>query len=116
MRHRMKHKQLSPSRRADRAILKNQAVALILHEKIKTTVTRAKNLRSVVEKLITIAKDQNLHARRKLIAYLPKMGAVRKLMEELAPRYKERQGGCTRVTKLGTRAGDGAEMAQIELI
>lgn len=97
-------------------ILKNQAVSLILHEKIKTTLMRSKVLRTVVEKLITLAKRQSLHARRQLIAYLPKMGAVRKLMEELAPRYKERRGGYTRILKAVPRKGDGAPMAEIELV
>lgn len=87
-----------------------------MHEKIKTTVSRAKNVRTRVERLITIGKKQNLHAQRKLIAYLPKMGAVRKLIEELGPRYKERHGGYTRIRKIGPRDGDGAEIAQIELV
>jgi large subunit ribosomal protein L17 len=116
MRHRRKPKQLSKYRNRDRATLKNQAVSLILHEKIKTTKTRAKILQRVVEKLVTTAKAQNLLARRKLIAYLPKAGAARKLMEELAVRYKERPGGYTRVLKIGPRGGDGAEMARIEFV
>lgn len=115
MRHRNKPKILSTQRRADNATLRNLAGALILYEKIKTTVSRAKVLRIVVERLITIAKKDNLHARRRLIAYLPKMGSVRKLLEELVPRYKERQGGYTRIVKTRIRKGDGAQMAQIEL-
>ena len=116
MRHRKKPKKLSPQRKRDSSVLRNQAVSLILYEKIKTTKTRAKILQRVVEKLITMAKTQDLTVRKKLIVYLPKMGAVRKLMEELAVRYKERPGGYTRVLKVGQRGGDGAEMAQIEFV
>ena len=116
MRHRRNKKSTSKRRSVDNSIIKNQAVSLILHEKIKTTIARAKNLRGAVERLITVSKGQNLQARRKLISYLPKMGAVRKLMEELAPRYKERMGGYTRIRRIGARKGDGAEIAQIELV
>lgn len=116
MRHRRKKKQLSPKRVQDKAVLRNQAVSLILNEKIKTTTVRAKNLQRVIEPLITTAKAQNLTARRKLLGYLPKTGAVRKLMEELAPRYKERAGGYTRIVKIGIRQGDGASISQIELV
>lgn len=116
MRHKKISKQLSKQKRRKQPELRNQAVSLILHEKIITTKTKAKLLRSVIEKLITTAKRQNLIARKKLISYLPKMGAVRKLMDEIAPRYKERHGGYTRVRKIRVRKGDGAEMAQIEFL
>jgi large subunit ribosomal protein L17 len=116
MRHRKNKKSTGKGRSLDNSIIKNQAVSLILHEKIQTTLARAKNLRGRVERLITVSKNQNLQARRRLISSLPKMGAVRKLMEELAPRYKERMGGYTRIRKVGTRKGDGAEIAQIELV
>lgn len=116
MRHRRKSTRLSKSSSKQKALLRNQAVSLILYEKIKTTKTRAKYLRSVVERLVTTAKDQNLTARRKLLAYLPKVGAVRKLLEELAPRYKEKPGGYTRIIKLNNRKGDGAKMVQIEFV
>lgn len=116
MRHKKISKKLSKQKRKKQPELRNQAVSLILHEKIITTKIKAKLLRSVIEKLITTAKKQNLTARRKLISYLPKMGAVRKLMDEIAPRYKERHGGYARVRKIGARKGDGAETAQIELI
>jgi large subunit ribosomal protein L17 len=116
MRHRKKKKALSPNRKQDQANLMNQAVSLILHEKIITTKTRAKNLRTHVEKLITVAKKKDLNARRTLIARISKQGAVRKLMEELGPRYKERPGGYTRVHTMEPRMGDRAPQAQIELV
>lgn len=116
MRHRKISKRLSKQKRKKQPELRNQAVSLILHEKIKTTKTKAALLRSVIEKLITIAKKQDLTARRKLISYLPKMGAVRKLIDEIGPRYMERAGGYTRIRKIGVRKGDSAEMAQIEFI
>jgi len=116
MRHRKKAKQLSSKIAKNKALLKNQAVSLILYEKIRTTKTRAKYLKSIVEKLITKAKAQNLKARKELISFLPKMGAVKKVMEELAPRYKDRPGGYTRIIKLGNRPGDNAPMVRIEFI
>ena len=116
MRHRKKKKALSPNRKKDKSILMNQAVSLILHEKMVTTKVRAKNLRTHVEKLISIAKKQDLNARRALLSVVPKKGAVRKLMEELGPRYMKRAGGYTRVHKMEPRKGDLAPRAQIELV
>lgn len=116
MRHRHKSKQLSHQRKRDHIVLQNLAVSLILHEKIKTTVTRAKLLRGVVEKMVTSAKDQNLSARRSLYAQLSKSGAVQKLMEELSVRYKDRNGGYTRIIKCDNRKGDAAPLARIEFI
>ena len=123
MRHRKKAKKLSKYRSRDKSVLRNQAVSLILYEKIITTKAKSRLLRITVEKLITVAKKavdasdtQKLNAVRKLISYLPKIGAVRKLTEELGPRYKNRSGGYTRIIKIGRRAGDGAETAQIELV
>ncbi len=97
-------------------MLVNLSVALIVREKIKTTHARAKAVRSRVERLITIGKQGNLAARRALIRVLQKEGAVRKLLEELGPRYKERRGGYTRIVKLGVRKGDGAPTSRIELV
>jgi large subunit ribosomal protein L17 len=115
LRHQKKSKQLSLTKSHPRAVFRNQAVSLILYEKIKTTAAKAKLLRGIVENLITKAKTENLAARRELISYLPKMGAVRKVFEELVPRFKERKGGYTRIHKIGTRKGDGAEIVEIAL-
>ena len=116
MRHRKQSKNFSYKNAARLARVRNQATSLVLYEKITTTVTRARALKSVVEKLVTIAKANNLAARRRLNAYLLTRGAVRKLVEELGPRYSERKGGYTRSIKLGTRKGDGAPIAQVELL
>lgn len=116
MRHRKKAQQLKSHSSYHRAMWRNMAVSLILHEQIKTTHTRAKYLRVVVEKLITTAKKDNLTAKRKLFNYLPKEGAVRKLIEELGPRYKTRPGGYTQTLRIGLRKGDGAPMAQIKFV
>lgn len=116
MRHQKKPKITSSLRRRDRNAIKNTALALIVHEKVQTTLERARAARARAERLITKAKDNNLTARRALIRSLGKEGAVRKLMEELGPRYKERRGGYTRIVKLGARKGDGASLARLELV
>ena len=98
------------------AMLRNMTAELINHGRIVTTVTRAKELRRVAERTITLGKRGDLHARRQAAAYLYDPNAVAKLFEEVAPKYKERNGGYTRILKLGPRRGDGAEMAIIELV
>ena len=98
------------------AVLRNMTADLINNGRIVTTVTRAKELRRVAEKTITLGKRGDLHARRQAAAYLYDANAVSKLFEEVAPKYKERNGGYTRILKLGPRRGDGAEMAIIELV
>ncbi len=97
-------------------MLRNMASSIIIYEKVKTTEAKAKVVRSLVEKMITVAKAGTLAARRELIATLPQENAVKKAIEVLAARYQDRQGGYTRIIKLGTRQGDGAEMVQIELV
>ena len=97
-------------------MLRNLAASVLLYEKVKTTEAKAKTVRSLVERLITTAKAGDLTARRALISTLPQPLAVKKAMEVLGGRYKERPGGYTRLIKLGTRAGDGAAMVQIELV
>jgi len=84
--------------------------------KIETTVTRAKEVRSMTEKYITVAKESTLHNKRQAMAYITKEDVVKKLFDEIAPKYAERNGGYTRIIKLGPRRGDGAEMAIIELV
>jgi len=94
----------------------NMAASLIKHEQIKTTLPKAKDLRPVVDKLITLGKRGNLHARRQAWSVLRDDGLTRKLFDTLAPRYAERPGGYTRVLKAGYRYGDHAPMAIIELV
>lgn len=104
------------------ALLRNLATDLIIHERLETTEAKAKDLRSVVEKMITLGKRGDLHARRQAAAFLYKKSegesedAVQKLFGDIASRYEDRQGGYTRVLKLGPRRGDGANMAVIELV
>jgi len=97
------------------AMLKNLATSLILHEKIETTVVKAKEIRPIVEKMITTGKKGTLVARRQLLKNLPENAAA-KVMEKLAPYYNERPGGYIRILKIGYRVGDGAEMAMIEFV
>jgi len=94
----------------------NMAVALIKHEQIKTTLPKAKDLRRVVDRLITLGKRGDLHARRQALSTLRDTTIAAKLFDDLGPRYKERQGGYTRVIKAGFRYGDMAPMALIELV
>ncbi|KXB46263.1 ribosomal protein L17 [Tissierellia bacterium KA00581] len=105
-------------RRADhrKSMLRNQVQSLIENGKIETTLTRAKETRRVAEKMITLGKRGDLHARRQALAYIYKTETVHKLFEEIAPLYKERNGGYTRILKLGPRQGDAAEMAILELV
>ena len=105
-------------RRADHrdAILRYQVQSLFENGKIETTLTRAMETRRVAEKMITLGKKGDLHARRQALAYIYKTETVHKLFEEIAPLYKERNGGYTRILKLGPRQGDAAEMAILELV
>ncbi len=99
-----------------KAMFANMSQALIKHEQIITTLPKAKDLRPVVEKLVTLGKRGDLHARRQAIAQIKDVGLVDKLFAVLAPRYKERQGGYIRVLKAGFRYGDNAAMAVIEFV
>jgi len=116
MRHRNKVKTLGRKKEPREMMLKNLAASVLIYEKVKTTKTKAKVVRSLVEKCITLAKKGDLTSRRRLISMLPQKMAVKKAMEVLGKRYKEKKGGYTRIIKLETRQGDGAEMAQIELV
>jgi large subunit ribosomal protein L17 len=100
----------------DRLIMANLATDLFKHEKVTTTAARAKALRPLAEKLITKARSGGLHSRRVVLKTITDKATVAKLFEEVAPRYADRPGGYTRITKLGPRRGDGAEEAVIELI
>ena len=96
------------------SMLRNQVQSLLEKGRIETTLTRAKETRRVAEKMITLGKKGDLHSRRQAIAYIYKDDVAHKLFEEIAPKYKERNGGYTRIIKKGPRIGDGAEMAIIE--
>jgi large subunit ribosomal protein L17 len=99
-----------------RSLFRNQLSSLFTHERITTTLPKAKDLRPLAEKMITLGKRGGLHARRLALRNLPDQSAVGKLFDEIAPRFKERTGGYTRILKLGRRPGDGAEMAILEFI
>jgi large subunit ribosomal protein L17 len=116
MRHRNKNKILDRKKGPRELMLRNLASSILLYEKVKTTKAKAQAVRPLVEKMITSAKAGDLAARRGLIKVLLQKNAVKKAIEVLGVRYKTRPGGYTRTTKLGARAGDGAEMVQIELV
>jgi len=116
MRHRKKGAILDRKKGAREMMLRNLTSSVLIYERVKTTKAKARVVKSWVEKSITTAKKGDLAARRALIAKLPQKMAVKKAMEVLGKRYKERNGGYTRIINLPTRQGDGAEMAQIELV
>ncbi|HQT62150.1 MAG TPA: 50S ribosomal protein L17 [Acidiphilium sp.] len=116
MRHGLAGRKLGVTASHRAAMFRNMAVALLKHEQITTTLPKAKELRPVAEKLITLGKRGGLHARRQAHAMLRDDVIVSKLFAALADRYKERQGGYTRVLKAGMRYGDAADMAVIELV
>ncbi len=98
------------------ALLRNQVTELLRHERIVTTEAKAKEVRGLAEKMITLAKRNDLSARRRALAFLYDKKVVRKLFNELGPRYSQRPGGYTRIIKLGPRQGDGARLVQLELV
>ncbi len=116
MRHRKSGRQLNRNSSHRQAMFRNMAVSLVSHEVIKTTLPKAKELRRVVEPLITLAKTDSVANRRLAFARTRDKAAVGKLFNELGPRYLERAGGYTRILKCGFRAGDNAPMAFIELV
>jgi large subunit ribosomal protein L17 len=116
MRHQVHGKKLQRSSGHRKALFRNLVQALVEHERITTTLVKAKAMRPEVEKLITRAKAQDLPARRAVLAYIPVEKSARKLFEVLAPRFAQRPGGYTRIVKLDRRVGDNAEMALIEFV
>ncbi len=116
MRHRLSGRKLGRTSAHRKAMFGNMAAALVKHEQIKTTLPKAKELRPVVDKLITLGKRGDLHARRQALAVLHDRGLAEKLFTTLAERYATRPGGYTRVLKAGFRYGDSAPMAIIELV
>ena len=99
-----------------KAMLRAMVTYLLENGKIETTVTRAKEVRSMAEKIITIGKNDSLHARSQVYSFIPKETVAKKVFDEISPKYKERNGGYTRMIKVGPRRGDAAEMAIIELV
>ncbi|MEO1423519.1 MAG: 50S ribosomal protein L17 [Pseudomonadota bacterium] len=116
MRHGNGYRKLNRTHEHRKAMFANMAASLIEHEQIKTTLPKAKELRRIIDKLITLGKRGDLHARRLAHAQIKQDAAVKKLLDELGPRYKERNGGYSRVLKAGFRYGDMAPMAIIELV
>ena len=99
-----------------KAILRAMVTYMLENGQIETTVTRAKEVRAVAEKMITIGKNNDLHSKRQVYAYVTKEDVAKKLFDEISPKYAERNGGYTRIVKIGPRRGDAAEMAIIQLV
>jgi large subunit ribosomal protein L17 len=116
MRHRNSGRKFNMDSSQRKAMFANLAGSLIVHEQVVTTLPKAKDLRPIVEKLVTLAKRGDLHARRQAVAELRSLPVVKKLFETIGPRYKDRAGGYTRVLKAGFRHGDNAPLAVIEFV
>lgn len=116
MRHRVKGKKLKRPTAHRRALLRNLVTSLLEKERIRTTLAKAKAARPLAEKMITLAKKDTLHSRRLALRFIFKKEVVKKLFQEIGPRFSERPGGYTRIVKIGPRSGDGAEMAMFELV
>jgi len=116
MRHRLNGRKLNRPSDHRKALFANLAISLIKHEQIHTTLPKAKDLRPIVERLVTLGKQGSLHARRQAIAYLRDPKIADKLFSTLGPRYSKRNGGYTRVLKAGYRYGDASPMAMIEFV
>ncbi len=116
MRHQRTGKKLGRDSSHRRALYANLTAELIEHERIKTTVTKAKAVRPIAEQMITLGRRGDMHARRQAVAFLGSKDIVHKLFDELGPRYSERPGGYSRIVRLGPRPGDSAEMVYLELV
>jgi large subunit ribosomal protein L17 len=116
MRHRVAGRKLSRHTQHRELMFRNMLVSLLQYERIKTTLAKGKELRSWADKMISLGKQGTLHARRRAFALLRDKGIVKKLFDEIAPKFKDRQGGYTRVYKLGWRQGDGAPLSLVELV
>src|SRR4030066_579013 len=116
MRHRVAGRKLSRHTQHRELMFRNMVVSLLQYERIKTTLAKGKELRSWADKIITLGKKGTLHARRQAFALLRNEGIVKKLFDEIDPKFKDREGGYTRVYKLGWRQGDGAPLSLVELV
>jgi large subunit ribosomal protein L17 len=116
MRHRVAGRKLSRHTQHRELMFRNMLVSLLQHERIKTTLAKGKELRSWADRIISLGKQGTLHARRRAFALLRNEGIVKKLFDEIAPKLKNREGGYTRVFKLGWRQGDGAPLSLVELV
>ena len=116
MRHRVAGRKLSRTTQHRELMFRNMLVSLLQHERIQTTLAKAKELRGWVDKIVTVGKKGSLHARRHAFALLRNKEIVKKLFDEIVPRLKEREGGYTRVYKMGWRQGDGAPLSLVELV
>ena len=116
MRHLVKNKKLQRNSSQRKALLRSLVTSFLEKERIRTTLAKAKAARPIAEKMITLAKKNTLHTRRSALRFIYRKEVVNKLFDEIGPRFSERPGGYVRITKTGPRAGDGAEMAVMELI
>ncbi len=116
MRHRKAGRKLGRTAAHRKAMLRNMVTSLLEHERIVTTVPKAKEARRIAEKMITLGKRGDLHARRQALAYIRSKDIVAKLFDEISSQYADRQGGYTRIIRTGTRPGDAAPMAIVELV
>jgi large subunit ribosomal protein L17 len=116
MRHLNAHRKLSRNSSHRRALLRNLVTDLLDHGRLMTTLPKAKEVRPLAEKMITLGKRDNLHARRQLQSYLLRDGVAKKVFDTIAPRFADRNGGYSRIIKLGNRKGDGADLAIIEML
>ena len=116
MRHAMKHRKLGRTSSHRQAMFRNQLASLIQHGRIKTTLAKAKELRPLAERLVTRGREGTVHARRMVRQWVPDRKVVKKLFDDVAPRFADRPGGYLRILKLGPRPGDAAEMAYLEFV
>lgn len=116
MRHRLGGRKLNRPTDQRMALLRGLVKDLVQHERVRTTEAKAREVRSLAEKMITLGKRGDLHSRRQALQFLNDPGSVKKIFDTIAPRYAGRSGGYTRIVKIGPRKGDGAPMAQLELL
>jgi large subunit ribosomal protein L17 len=116
MRHRIAGRRLSRPTAQRLALFRGQVTDLLRYEKLRTTEAKAKEVRPLAERIITLGKEGSLHSRRQALRFVTDPNVVRKVFEEIGPRYADRHGGYTRIVRLGPRQGDGAPMAQLELV
>lgn len=116
MRHLVRSKKLGRNPAQRKALLRNLVTSFLEKERIRTTLAKAKATRPLAEKMITLSRTNSLHARRRALKFIYKESVVKKMFDEIGPRFSERPGGYTRIVKLGPRDGDGTEMAMLEMI